>query len=145
MVAAALSILSTAQQPAHAPKAQQKVVARLQDLLGIVRKTVYLSAFNGSYSIKDVGPALDSDLTYAGLNISGGSKAAAVYQQLVEQRATPPPDIANTLSDLRIYCARDIRLAQRRIGPAHVIAWSIWRRAHQAEARRAHIKRRAQL
>src|ERR1035437_4605812 len=38
-----------------------------------------------------------------------------------------------------------IRLAQRRIGPAHVIAWSIWRRAHQAEARRAHIKRRAQL
>jgi hypothetical protein len=38
-----------------------------------------------------------------------------------------------------------IRLAQRRIGPAHIIAWSIWRRAHQAEARRAHIKRRAQL
>jgi SRSO17 transposase len=38
-----------------------------------------------------------------------------------------------------------IRLAQRRIGAAHVIAWSLWRRAHQAEARRAHIKRRAQL
>jgi hypothetical protein len=38
-----------------------------------------------------------------------------------------------------------IRLAQRRIRPAHVIAWSIWRRVHQAEARRAHIKRRAQL
>ena len=28
-----------------------------------------------------------------------------------------------------------IKLAQRRIQPAHVIAWSLWRRAHQAEAR----------
>ena len=38
-----------------------------------------------------------------------------------------------------------MRLAQRRIRPAHVIAWSVWRRAHQAVARDAHIKRRAQL
>jgi len=28
---------------------------------------------------------------------------------------------------------------------AFVIAWSLWRRAHQAAAREAHIKRRAQL
>ena len=27
-----------------------------------------------------------------------------------------------------------MRLAQRRIRPAHVIAWSLWRRAHQAAA-----------
>jgi hypothetical protein len=38
-----------------------------------------------------------------------------------------------------------MRLAQRRIRPAHVIAWSLWRRAHQAAAREAHIKCRAQL
>jgi hypothetical protein len=38
-----------------------------------------------------------------------------------------------------------IKLAQRRIQPAHVIAWSIWRRAHQAEARRAHLKQKTQL
>jgi hypothetical protein len=38
-----------------------------------------------------------------------------------------------------------MRLAQRRIHPAHVIAWSLWRRAHQAVARDAHIKRKAQL
>jgi hypothetical protein len=36
-------------------------------------------------------------------------------------------------------------LAQRRIHPAHVIAWSLWRRAHQAAARNAHLKRRSQL
>ena len=30
------------------------------------------------------------------------------------------------------------KLAQRRIQPATIIAWSLWRRAHQAAARRAH-------
>jgi hypothetical protein len=38
-----------------------------------------------------------------------------------------------------------MRLAQRRIHPAHVIAWSVWRRAHQAAARDAHIKAKSQL
>ena len=38
-----------------------------------------------------------------------------------------------------------IKLAQRRIRPAYIITWSLWRRAHQAEARRAHIKRKMQL
>ena len=33
-----------------------------------------------------------------------------------------------------------MKLAQRRIQPAYVIARSLWRRAHQAEARRAHLK-----
>jgi hypothetical protein len=34
-----------------------------------------------------------------------------------------------------------IKLAQRSIQLAHVITWSLWRRAHQAEARRAHPKK----
>jgi hypothetical protein len=38
-----------------------------------------------------------------------------------------------------------MKLAQRKIRPANVIAWSLWRRAHQAEARRAHLKRKQQL
>ena len=37
------------------------------------------------------------------------------------------------------------RLAQRRIEPAFVIAWSVWRRCHQAMARQAHLKRTLQL
>jgi len=37
------------------------------------------------------------------------------------------------------------RLAQRRIRPAHVIAWSLWRRAHQAAAQRSHLKRIMQV
>jgi hypothetical protein len=38
-----------------------------------------------------------------------------------------------------------VRLAQRRIEPAHIIAWSLWRRAHQAAAQRSHLKPRMQL
>ncbi|MAC58503.1 MAG: hypothetical protein CMH85_09555 [Novosphingobium sp.] len=37
------------------------------------------------------------------------------------------------------------KLARRRIQPAHIIAWSCWRRAHQASARRTHIKSKMQL
>src|SRR5208337_2205156 len=32
------------------------------------------------------------------------------------------------------------RLARKHIQPAHIIAWSLWRRAHQALAQRAHFK-----
>src|SRR6201987_1373891 len=38
-----------------------------------------------------------------------------------------------------------IRLARKRIQPAHIIAWSLWRRAHQAIAQRAHLKAKWQL
>jgi len=33
-----------------------------------------------------------------------------------------------------------IRLARKQIHPEYVITWSLWRRAHQAEARRAYLK-----
>jgi len=36
-------------------------------------------------------------------------------------------------------------LAQRRIQPARIIAWSCWRRAHQARAQRAHMLSNIQL
>src|SRR5207244_1942890 len=38
-----------------------------------------------------------------------------------------------------------IRLARKRIQPARIIAWSFWRRAHQAAAQRAHFKSKRQL
>jgi hypothetical protein len=38
-----------------------------------------------------------------------------------------------------------VKLTQQCIKPASVIAWSCWRRAHQAAARRAHLKHKMQL
>jgi hypothetical protein len=37
------------------------------------------------------------------------------------------------------------RLARQQVQPAQVIAWSLWRRAHQAAAQQAHIKTKSQL
>ncbi|MET4296913.1 hypothetical protein ABIB06_007697, partial [Bradyrhizobium sp. LB8.2] len=34
---------------------------------------------------------------------------------------------------------------RKRIQPARIIAWSFWRRAHQAAAQRAHVKSKGQL
>ena len=84
----------------------EKIIARLQDLLCVLRKTVYLPAFNGCYTIKDVGPVF-ARVDYADLAIRDGSKAAAVYQGLVERPTTPPADAASALSGLRAYCERD--------------------------------------
>jgi hypothetical protein len=38
-----------------------------------------------------------------------------------------------------------MKLAQRRIPHAYILAWSSWRRAHQANARKAHLKKKLQL
>jgi len=51
---------------------------------------------------------------------------------------------------LTCWSAQDIgrvamRLARCRIRPTHVIVWSLWRRARQAAAREARIRRRPQL
>jgi len=37
------------------------------------------------------------------------------------------------------------KLAQRRIPHAYILAWSSWRRAHQANARKAHLRQKLQL
>ena len=34
-----------------------------------------------------------------------------------------------------------MKLTQRRIPHAYILAWSSWRRAHQARARKAHLKK----
>ena len=53
-----------------------------------------------------------------------------------------PPLIRWSVQEIRRVATR---LAQRHIEPAAVIAWSLWRRAHQAAAQEAHIKSKLQL
>ena len=53
-----------------------------------------------------------------------------------------PPLIRWSIQEIRRIA---IRLAQRRIEPARIIAWSLWRRAHQAAAQKAHFKIKLQL
>ena len=66
-----------------------------------------------------------------------------------EHHAAPKNDVTQGPALIR-WSVQEIRriatkLAQRRIQSAHIIAWSLWRRAHQAAAQRAHLKSKMQL
>lgn len=55
-----------------------------------------------------------------------------------------------TMASLIRWSTQEIRRvatrpALNRIEPARIITWSCWRRAHQAEARRAHLLKNRQL
>jgi len=58
-----------------------------------------------------------------------------------EADAADPDLIRWSVQEIRRIATR---LARRRIQPAHIIAWSLWRRAHQAAAQAAH-HRKSQL
>jgi hypothetical protein len=60
----------------------------------------------------------------------------------LKKNATAPSQETSFLMRWSMQEIRRIamKLAQRRIQHAHIIAWSLWRRAHQAEARRDHLK-----
>jgi SRSO17 transposase len=73
--------------------------------------------------------------------------AAIRYQanQATPKNQNTHPQKPGTLIRWSIQEIRRIaqRLKQHRIEPAFVIAWPLWRRAHQAAARRAHLKRKS--
>ncbi len=66
------------------------------------------------------------------------ANALPLKKTLPRLRMVKPSSSAGRSREIRRVA---VKLAQRRIQPARVIAWSLWRRAHQAEARLAHIKR----
>jgi hypothetical protein len=92
--------------PGHAP-ALEGIIARLVDLLVIVRDHVYLAGFSGSFSIKTVGATLAPHLSYDGLaDIANGEQAAATFQRLI--LGSPSTEERARLADaLLAYCRLD--------------------------------------
>ncbi len=82
------------------------IVKRLWDLLPVIKNHYYHPAFNGSYSIKSVLPAVVPSLGYGDLTIQEGGQAAAEYYRMVflESDWVERDSIREAL--LR-YCARD--------------------------------------
>ncbi|MGI9408385.1 MAG: DUF2779 domain-containing protein, partial [Hyphomicrobiaceae bacterium] len=84
------------------------LVARLFDLLPIIREHVYLPEFYGSFSIKTVGPALAPDFGYDDLDdVRDGAAAAQAYWRLATNTLMKNEDPAALRRALRDYCARD--------------------------------------
>jgi hypothetical protein len=84
----------------------EAVRPRLFDLLGAVRRHVYDTGFNGSFSLKSVLPALVPSLGYDDLAIGNGGLASLAFAEI--QEASTAPERRSELRDqLRAYCARD--------------------------------------
>lgn len=82
------------------------IVKRLWDLLPVIRNHYYHPAFNGSYSIKSVLPAVVPSLGYGDLTIREGGQAAAEYYRMVFVE-TDWVEQATLRDALLRYCARD--------------------------------------
>lgn len=81
---------------------------RVVDLLPIVQEHVYHPAFDGSFSLKAVAPALVPDLGYGDLAVADGSTASALLEALLLEPASVPGEARPKLrQDLLAYCARD--------------------------------------
>jgi len=98
------------------------LAARLWDLLPIVRRHYYHPAFEGSFSIKVILPALAPSLDYGNLTIRDGGLAALQYYRMAFGR-TDPSEKARIRASLLEYCKRDTLalLAIRRVLGAKAI------------------------
>lgn len=84
----------------------QSIVLRLKDLMiPFQKKWYYTPEMKGSYSIKNVLPALVSDLRYDNLNIKEGEMASSIFLSMANNTFTG--DKSNVRDDLKDYCRLD--------------------------------------
>jgi predicted RecB family nuclease len=82
---------------------------RMADLLPVVREHVYHPAFQGSFSLKQVLPALLPHLAYDDLEVQeGGSAAALLERMLILGTAPTGPERDRLRTNLLAYCRRDV-------------------------------------
>jgi hypothetical protein len=79
---------------------------RLLDLLAVIRRHVYDPAFNGSFSLKSVLPALIPSLGYEDLAIRDGGVASLAFLEIMSPE-THPERRAELRRQLLAYCGRD--------------------------------------
>ena len=92
----------------HLPDLRDRLLAladRLWDLLPVVRNHYYHPDFRGSFSIKNVLPALLPDEGWSELEIADGLEAAVAYEQALA--TTDPISRKWAFRNLRAYCAQD--------------------------------------
>jgi hypothetical protein len=83
----------------------QALIKRLVDLHPIVKRHLYLPSFYGSYSIKQVLPALVPELSYETLQVQDGNAAGRAFLELLE---TEDPALRQAKrADLLAYCSQD--------------------------------------
>ena len=89
----------------HLASELKALMARLADLLPVIRENIYLPAFRGSYSIKKVLPALAPGFDYSQLNVQDGNQAGLAFARMLGE-ANPVTRQA-IRNDLLTYCGQD--------------------------------------
>jgi hypothetical protein len=93
------------------------VERRLVDLLPVVRDYIYHPAFNGSFSLKQVLPALVPDMHYEGMEVAEGRSASRELMQLLFGELLDAQERSVIRESLLAYCKQDtwamVRLVQR--------------------------------
>jgi hypothetical protein len=84
-----------------------KLDGTVLDLWKVVKANVYHPAFNGSFSIKDVLPALIPEVSYAGLPIHDGDTASLRFMDMVGFRGLPEDEPDAIARQLLEYCGLD--------------------------------------
>ncbi len=81
---------------------------KVEDLLPVVRNHVYHPGFHGSFSIKDVVPALLPEMSYDGLEVSDGQVASFLLERLLcRPEELPATERATLREQLAAYCKHD--------------------------------------
>lgn len=84
----------------------ESLTPRLVDPLPIFRESVYHHEFQGSYSIKKVGPALLGEkASYKKLGVQDGTSAVVAFRKMISSQN--PEEKAQLIKDLTIYCDQD--------------------------------------
>jgi hypothetical protein len=68
--------------PSYEP-AVKNIQGRLWDLLPVIRSQSYHAGFQGSYSLKNVLPALVPGMTYEGMDVAEGEQAGVVWETMI--------------------------------------------------------------
>lgn len=84
----------------------EKVRARLWDLCAVIQKYVYHPEFRGSFSIKNVLPALVPGMSYSGMPVSNGVDAGAAWYRLMQEEMEDT-ERESLVRDLLDYCRLD--------------------------------------
>jgi uncharacterized protein DUF2779 len=83
------------------------VERRLVDLLPVVRDHIYHPSFGGSFSLKQVLPALVPDMRYDGMEVAEGRTASRELMQLLFGEPTDPQERSVIRESLLAYCKQD--------------------------------------
>jgi Domain of unknown function(DUF2779) len=83
------------------------IQCRLWDLLPIVRNHVYHPAFDGSFSLKAVLPALVPEMSYEGMQVPNGQAAGLAWEAMIAANDKCERDAKRKA--LLAYCRQDTR------------------------------------